>query len=72
VEGAAAWLVGTFVFYRWHRLRHWRGFWRVFHQVHHSPPRIEVVTSFYRHPIEIAADSTLSIAMLYGLLGCSR
>jgi sterol desaturase/sphingolipid hydroxylase (fatty acid hydroxylase superfamily) len=71
LEGGAAWFVGTFVFYWWHRLRHWRAFWRVFHQVHHSPSRIEIVTSFYKHPIEIAADSVLSIVMLYALLGCS-
>jgi sterol desaturase/sphingolipid hydroxylase (fatty acid hydroxylase superfamily) len=31
-EGAFYWLVGTFIFYWWHRLRHARGFWLVFHQ----------------------------------------
>jgi hypothetical protein len=25
-------LVGTFFFYFWHRLRHWKVFWRIFHQ----------------------------------------
>lgn len=71
VEGLLAWLVGTFFFYWWHRLRHWKGFWRIFHQVHHSPARIEVVTSFYKHPLEILSDSLLGALVLYPLLGVS-
>src|SRR6202011_1341529 len=43
--------------------------WRWVHQVHHSPQRIEVITSFYKHPIEIAANTVLSSATLYLLLG---
>jgi sterol desaturase/sphingolipid hydroxylase (fatty acid hydroxylase superfamily) len=39
------------------------------HQVHHSPQRIEVVTSFYKHPIEIAINGVLSSVVLYGLVG---
>src|SRR5690349_20908668 len=36
----------TFVFYFWHRLRHEnRWLWRFVHQFHHSPQRIEVITS---------------------------
>jgi len=46
-------------------------FWQVFHQVHHSPSRIEVLTSFYKHPIEIASNTVLSASILYGLLGLS-
>jgi sterol desaturase/sphingolipid hydroxylase (fatty acid hydroxylase superfamily) len=70
-EGFAAWFVGTFVFYWWHRIRHLPGFWRVFHQIHHSPSRIEILTSFYKHPIEIAANSVISGFILYPILGCS-
>ena len=44
----------------WHVLRHKNGFWLVFHQIHHSPSRIEVVTAFYKHPIEILSDAILS------------
>ena len=36
LEGFIGWFVGTFVFYWWHRLRHKKGFWLVFHQIHHS------------------------------------
>jgi sterol desaturase/sphingolipid hydroxylase (fatty acid hydroxylase superfamily) len=70
-EGFAGWLVGTFFFYWWHRIRHMTGWWLLFHQVHHSPARIEAITSFYKHPIEIFADSALAAAVLYPLLGCS-
>jgi len=69
VEGLAYWFVGAFVFYWWHRLRHANGFWLIFHQVHHSPKRIEVLTSFYKHPIEIIADSLLTGFLIYYVLG---
>jgi sterol desaturase/sphingolipid hydroxylase (fatty acid hydroxylase superfamily) len=71
LEGFVGWFVGTFVFYWWHRLRHQHGFWRVFHQVHHSPSRIEVLTSFYKHPVEILINSILSAAIVFPFLGCS-
>src|SRR5262249_39671753 len=48
LEGFAGWLVGTFFFYWWHRMRHMDGWWVLFHQVHHSPARIETLTSFYK------------------------
>jgi sterol desaturase/sphingolipid hydroxylase (fatty acid hydroxylase superfamily) len=70
-EGFVGWFVGTFAFYWWHRLRHQKGFWRVFHQVHHSPSRIEVLTSFYKHPVEILINSILSAAIVSPFLGCS-
>lgn len=62
----------TFVYYWWHRWRHEVPFlWRWFHQVHHSPQRIEVVTSFYKHPFELIANSVLSGAIVYLLVGLS-
>jgi sterol desaturase/sphingolipid hydroxylase (fatty acid hydroxylase superfamily) len=71
VEGFVGWFAGTFFFYWWHVVRHQKGFWLLFHQIHHSPSRIEIVTSFYKHPIEIVADALLSALVLYPLLGCS-
>jgi sterol desaturase/sphingolipid hydroxylase (fatty acid hydroxylase superfamily) len=71
LQGFFGWLIGTFFFYWWHRVRHMKGFWLIFHQLHHSPSRIEAVTSFYKHPIEILADAILSALILYPLLGCS-
>ena len=70
-EGLVGWLVGSFFFYWWHRIRHADGFWLVFHQLHHSPSRIEALTSFYKHPVEILSDSLLAALVLYPLLGCS-
>jgi sterol desaturase/sphingolipid hydroxylase (fatty acid hydroxylase superfamily) len=71
-QGFVGWFIGTFVFYWWHRARHESNFlWRVFHQVHHSPARIEILTAFYKHPLEIAVDSILASALLFSLLGAS-
>lgn len=71
-QGALAYFVSTFVYYWWHRFRHRsRWFWRLCHQLHHSPRRIEIVTSFYKHPVEITLNSLLSAAIVYPLLGCS-
>lgn len=71
VGGAlVGYLVITFVYYWWHRWRHeihW--LWRWFHQVHHSPQRIEIITSFYKHPLEIVCNSILSSAILYLVVG---
>ena len=72
VAGGAVigYLAITFVYYWWHRWRHQSDFlWRWFHQVHHSPQRIEVVTSFYKHPFELVANSVLSSAILYLVVG---
>lgn len=69
LEGCFYWFVGTFVFYWWHRLRHADGFWLFLHQIHHSPSRIELLTSFYKHPVEIAADSILTGLLIYCVFG---
>jgi sterol desaturase/sphingolipid hydroxylase (fatty acid hydroxylase superfamily) len=71
LEGFVYWVIGTFVFYWWHRLRHANGFWLIFHQVHHSPKRIELLTSFYKHPIEIIADSVITGFFLYYVFGAT-
>ncbi|MDP1579684.1 MAG: sterol desaturase family protein [Candidatus Didemnitutus sp.] len=71
-QGVVAYVFSTFVYYWWHRWRHesaW--FWRICHQLHHSPRRIELVTSFYKHPVEITINSMLSAGIVYLLLGCS-
>ena len=45
--------------------------WRTLHQIHHSASRIETLTSFYKHPLEIAINSVLSSAIIFVLLGAS-
>jgi sterol desaturase/sphingolipid hydroxylase (fatty acid hydroxylase superfamily) len=60
----------TFVFYFWHRARHEVPvLWRSVHQVHHAPARIEVITSFYKHPLEIVLNGVLSSAILIAVAG---
>lgn len=65
-------LLITFVYYWWHRARHEVPvLWRWFHQLHHSPARIEIITSFYKHPLEILLNGFLSSFVLYAMLGLS-
>lgn len=65
-----AYFVSTFIYYWWHRFRHHsRFFWRLCHQLHHSPRRIELLTSFYKHPVEIMINSILSALIVYTLFG---
>jgi sterol desaturase/sphingolipid hydroxylase (fatty acid hydroxylase superfamily) len=60
----------TFVYYFWHRARHEVPvLWRLLHRTHHSPVRLEVLTSFYKHPLEIVANGLLSSGVLYLLCG---
>lgn len=70
--GFIAYFIATFVFYWWHRWRHELDFlWVGFHQIHHSPRRLEVITSFYKHPGEMVVNSVLGSLLVYTLLGLS-
>ena len=70
--GLIAYFIATFVFYWWHRARHENNWlWRHFHQIHHSPQRIEVFTSFYKHPLEMVVNSIIGSLLVYTLLGLS-
>lgn len=70
--GSIAYFIATFVFYWWHRWRHEFDFlWVGFHQIHHSPQRLEVITSFYKHPGEMVVNSILGSLLVYTLLGLS-
>lgn len=65
-----AYFIATFIFYWWHRWRHESDLlWRAFHQIHHSPRRIEVITSFYKHPGEMVVNSLIGGLLTYTLLG---
>lgn len=70
--GFIAYFVATFIFYWWHRWRHESDFlWRIFHQIHHSPQRLEVITSFYKHPLEMIVNSIIGSLLVYTFLGLS-
>ena len=67
---AIGYLAITFANYWWHRARHEIPLlWRLLHQIHHSPARIEVATSFYKHPLEIAANAVFGATLLLLVLG---
>ena len=70
--GFIAYFIATFVFYWWHRWRHKIDvLWLGFHQIHHSPQRIEVITSFYKHPLEMTVNSIIGSLLVYTTLGLS-
>jgi sterol desaturase/sphingolipid hydroxylase (fatty acid hydroxylase superfamily) len=70
--GFIAYFIATFIFYWWHRWRHeFDALWIGFHQIHHSPRRLEVITSFYKHPGEMIVNSILGSLLVYTLLGLS-
>ncbi len=70
VEGVVGYVVASFVYYWWHRLRHTSStLWLGLHQLHHSPVRIETITAFYKHPLELLCNSLISGATSYTLLG---
>jgi len=67
-----AYVLNQWVFYWWHYMRHQIEFlWVFVHQFHHSPRRIETITSFYKHPLEIVLDSQIMAIVLYPVLGLS-
>ena len=70
VLGFIGYLLITFIFYWWHRVRHDSySLWVLFHQLHHSASRLETITSFYKHPLEIVVNSLLMGTISYILLG---
>ena len=70
VGGFIGYFVVTFVFYWWHRWRHTINFlWLAMHQIHHSPQRIETITSFFKHPLEIICNSIIIGFVNFALLG---
>lgn len=69
-DALLGYIVITFIYYWWHRARHEIPLlWRWLHQIHHSASRLEVLTSFYKHPVETLINGVLSSAILYLLLG---
>ena len=68
--GTLAYLAGTFVFYWWHRARHESPLlWRHLHQLHHSARRMETLTAFYRHPLEVISGALLGSVIAYAVFG---
>ncbi|MBT6175657.1 MAG: sterol desaturase family protein [Deltaproteobacteria bacterium] len=70
LQGFLCFLLGSFFFYWWHRWRHEvMLLWDLFHQMHHSPKRVETLTAYYVHPAEGIISSCLNGLIIYGILG---
>jgi sterol desaturase/sphingolipid hydroxylase (fatty acid hydroxylase superfamily) len=58
------------VSYAYHRTAHRVGFmWRVFHQVHHSPRRVDIPGSVLFHPLEMVVQSLVLLFTTVIVLG---
>ena len=63
-------VIFTFIVYWWHRARHhYAPLWRWFHQLHHSPTRIEMLTAYYIHPLDLIANLLISNVIVFLILG---
>jgi len=71
VGGAVVgYIVVSFVNYVWHRSTHaFPLLWRMFHQLHHSPQRVDIPGSMVFHPFDITAYVTLSVVTSTLVLG---
>jgi sterol desaturase/sphingolipid hydroxylase (fatty acid hydroxylase superfamily) len=58
------------VIYAWHRTAHNVGFlWRGFHQIHHSPQRVDIPGSVVFHPLEMTVQVALQLFVTVIVLG---
>lgn len=68
--GLVTFLIASFIAYWWHRAAHKSDWlWRVFHQMHHSPTRIEALTAFFIHPLDSVAATFITCFSAYIILG---
>ncbi|MFM2112293.1 MAG: hypothetical protein RLZZ271_953 [Pseudomonadota bacterium] len=70
VLGMVSFFVASFFVYWWHRFEHSNAIaWRIVHQLHHSPSRIEVLTANYAHPLDFLASTFISGVVAFSILG---
>ena len=66
----AGYFVLSAVAYAWHRSVHNVGFlWRGFHQLHHSPQRVDIPGSVVFHPLEMIAQASMQLFVSMVVLG---
>lgn len=69
-NGLFAYLINTWIFYWFHLIRHDNPFlWLLLHAQHHSPERLEAITSFYKHPLEVLCNSLIIAVLTCPILG---
>lgn len=70
IEGLITYIIYNFIFYWWHRAKHhYIALWRIFHQLHHSIQRIEVLSANYLHPLDTISSLLIGSFLSYSLLG---
>lgn len=70
LAGGLTFFVASFIAYWWHRGLHDSSLlWRLVHQLHHSPSRVETLTAFYAHPLDSAFASAITCGVAYLLFG---
>jgi sterol desaturase/sphingolipid hydroxylase (fatty acid hydroxylase superfamily) len=63
-------LVLELAVYAWHRSAHTFGpMWRVFHQIHHSPQRVDIPGALLFHPLETVAYTLIPLFVTVIVLG---
>jgi sterol desaturase/sphingolipid hydroxylase (fatty acid hydroxylase superfamily) len=56
--------------YAWHRTAHNVDFlWRTFHQIHHSPQRVDIPGSALFHPLEVVVTTAIQLFVTVIVLG---
>lgn len=66
------WLVLSFANYLWHRSTHrFDVLWRVFHQLHHAPQRLDIAGSTLFHPFDIVTYILISTVVTTLVIGLS-
>lgn len=67
---AAGYVVLSGFMYAWHRIAHNVGFlWRGFHQLHHSPQRVDIPGSVFFHPLEMVVQVLIQLFVTIVVLG---
>jgi len=64
------WLVLSFVTFAYHRTAHgWSPLWRMSHQLHHSPQRVDISGAALFHPFEMVVQVLLQLFVTVIVLG---
>ena len=64
------WVVLSGASFAWHRASHaWTPLWRLGHQLHHSPQRVDISGSVLFHPIEMVVQVLLQMFVTVVVLG---
>lgn len=62
--------LNTFVSYWYHRFQHRSSLaWRLFHQLHHGVPRVDIPSALIAHPLDVIVSTTLSMIVTGFFLG---